>query len=66
MRTHTFRALAAAGAVAVGLAAGSPSRAASHREAPLMTLDPGADITDVYAFVSYDQRTSRGRRPTAR
>ena len=28
--------------------------AASHREAPLMTLDPGADITDVYAFVSYD------------
>src|SRR5205823_14164888 len=29
-------------------------RAASHREAPLMTLDPAADITDVYAFVSYD------------
>ena len=29
-------------------------QAASHREAPLMTLDPGADITDVYAFVSYD------------
>ena len=28
--------------------------AASHREAPLMTLDPAADITDVYAFVSYD------------
>ncbi len=31
-----------------------PSRAASHREAPLMTLDPAADISDVYAFVSYD------------
>jgi len=29
-------------------------KAASHREAPLMTLDPAADITDVYAFVSYD------------
>ena len=29
-------------------------RAASHREAPLMALDPAADITDVYAFVSYD------------
>jgi len=28
--------------------------AASHREAPLMALDPAADITDVYAFVSYD------------
>jgi hypothetical protein len=33
---------------------GNPARAASHREAPLMTLDPAADITDVYAFVSYD------------
>jgi hypothetical protein len=31
------------------------AHAASHREAPLMTLDPAADITDVYAFVSYDQ-----------
>ena len=30
------------------------SRAASHREAPLISLDPAADITDVYAFVSYD------------
>ena len=36
----------ALGATAVG--------AASHREAPLMTLDPAADLTDVYAFVSYD------------
>ncbi len=32
----------------------SPAHAASHREAPLMTLDPAADISDVYAFVSYD------------
>jgi hypothetical protein len=40
---------------ALGLAlAASPVPAASHREAPLMTLDPAADITDVYAFVSYD------------
>jgi hypothetical protein len=31
-----------------------PSLAASHREAPLMALDPAADITDVYAFVGYD------------
>ena len=28
--------------------------AASHREAPLIALDPAADTTDVYAFVSYD------------
>jgi hypothetical protein len=40
-------------AVTVTLAAGQ-ARAASHREAPQMTLDPGADISDVYAFVSYD------------
>ena len=32
----------------------SPIWAASHREAPLIALDPAADNTDVYAFVSYD------------
>ncbi len=30
------------------------AEAASHREAPLIALDPSADNTDVYAFVSYD------------
>src|SRR5689334_18985439 len=40
-------------ATAVGLAT-ARVEAASHREAPLMALDPAADITDVYAFVSYD------------
>ncbi len=30
------------------------ANAASHREAPLTALDPAADNTDVYAFVSYD------------
>jgi hypothetical protein len=33
---------------------GAPAEAASHREAPLIALDPSADNTDVYAFVSYD------------
>src|SRR5215475_6278176 len=47
------RPLVAAG-VGLALAAGA-ARAASHREAPLMTLDPAADITDVYAFVGYAQ-----------
>jgi len=40
---------------AVLLAAGiyfSPLRASSHREAPLISQDPLADNTDVYAFVS--------------
>jgi hypothetical protein len=31
-----------------------PAQAASHREAPLIAMDPAADNTDVYAFVSYD------------
>jgi hypothetical protein len=33
---------------------GQVALAASHREAPKIALDPAADITDVYAFVSYD------------
>ena len=31
-----------------------PTRASSHREAPLISSDPQADTTDVYAFVSPD------------
>src|SRR5262245_31713147 len=31
-----------------------PSRASSHREAPLISSDPQADTTDVFAFVSPD------------
>lgn len=46
------RGFAVAG-LALAFASGA-AHAASHREAPLMTLDPGADISDVYAFVSYD------------
>jgi hypothetical protein len=54
MQTSRWTASLVAVALASALAS-APGRAASHREAPLMTLDPGADITDVYAFVSYDQ-----------
>jgi len=39
---------------AIALALAGAAHAASHREAPLIALDPGADLTDVYAFVSYD------------
>src|SRR5215510_10775738 len=31
-----------------------PGRASSHREAPLISADPLADTTDVYAFMSPD------------
>jgi hypothetical protein len=53
-------------AAAFALLAGAGHvHAASHREAPLMALDPAADITDVYAFVSYDA-ANLGRAPAER
>ena len=45
---------------AIGLAAGmaltmtTRANASSHREAPAISEDPVADLTDVYAFVSPD------------
>ena len=33
----------------------TPGQASSHREAPLSAMDPTADNTDVYAFVSPDE-----------
>jgi Domain of unknown function (DUF4331) len=40
---------------AVMVATGVPvAQAASHREAPLIALDPTADLTDVYAFRSWE------------
>src|SRR5688500_17968157 len=40
-------------ALVVGLAP-SASQAASHREAPLISLDPTADISDFFMFRSYE------------
>lgn len=51
-------ALVATAALSVGLFAGLgpvPGGASSHREAPLITDDPKADNTDVWAFVSPDE-----------
>lgn len=39
-------------ALLAGAATIAPTRASSHREAPLISQDPLADNTDVYAFVS--------------
>ena len=50
--------------VAVGLASGlcmlvpPKELASSHREAPITALDRSADVTDWYAFVSYDNPNS--------
>ena len=45
-------AMACLGVAAIGAAALVPVRASSHREAPLISQDPLADNTDLYAFVS--------------
>lgn len=42
------------GLTSILLLAPPSSFAASHREAPITALDEKADITDVFAFVSYD------------
>jgi hypothetical protein len=41
-------------AVALSMLAPSGLFASSHREAPITALDRSADVTDWYAFVSYD------------
>src|SRR6476661_8149472 len=52
-------AVAAVGALSVGVLARGPAppsaRASSHAEAPLISQDPRADNTDLYAFVSPDR-----------
>jgi Domain of unknown function (DUF4331) len=53
MRLRSMTPAAVAGAAY--LAMGCSAFAASHREAPLIAMDPSADITDTYAFVSYDE-----------
>jgi len=40
------------GTAAIALAFGASTHASSHMDAPLMTFDPAANLTDVYAFVT--------------
>jgi Domain of unknown function (DUF4331) len=51
----TAVAVAVAGAVVVGGHGPQSAAASSHREAPLISQDPTADNTDLYAFVSPDK-----------
>jgi Domain of unknown function (DUF4331) len=64
-RTHIWRvaivlglATAAFLAVTTRGSAPAPATAASHREAPLISLDPEADITDFFMFRSYESGQS--------
>ena len=53
---HRRRGLIAVGLAGVAVAAGMTfADASSHREAPLITEDPVADNTDMYAFVAPDE-----------
>src|SRR5438067_675262 len=47
-------ALAAVAAIAVRPSSTVTGEASSHREAPLISGDPLADATDIYAFISHD------------
>ena len=66
MKTHTWQTLPARSitlAVVVSMLIGSLglvnyTNASSHREAPLISGDPKADATDLYAFVSPDSSTT--------
>jgi hypothetical protein len=51
---RTTRALAASLVLLMTVSGVPPSWGASHREAPLIALDPAADLTDVYAFRSWE------------
>ena len=56
IRKRLLAGLAASGLLALTLATiPNASLASSHREAPLISKDPGADNTDLYAFVSPDK-----------
>ncbi len=55
MRIHSAPALRWIGVATLLALAAVALHASSHREAPAITLDPTADNTDVYAFVSYEE-----------
>ena len=52
------RAAAAVLALLILVPAGPAAWAANHREAPITALDHKADITDFFAFASYDRPES--------
>jgi hypothetical protein len=54
MRTLHVLAAALAAAIVAGALAVTLGVGSSHREAPLTSLDPTADDTDVYAFTAPD------------
>ncbi|MCI0667904.1 MAG: DUF4331 domain-containing protein [Methylococcaceae bacterium] len=54
MQRKIFSSALAGLSLGLAFASANVSQAASHREAPLIAQDPAADITDVYAFRSWE------------
>src|SRR5215216_7279082 len=54
MRKLSLLIAALLAAVAAAVVAAAPGSGSSHREAPLTSIDPTADDTDVYAFTAPD------------
>ncbi len=54
MRKLSLLVAALLAAVAAGIVAATPGSGSSHREAPLTSIDPTTDDTDVYAFTAPD------------
>ena len=54
MRKLAILTVALLAALSAGVLAVATGSGSSHREAPLTSLDPTADNTDVYAFVAND------------
>ena len=58
MQLKTFcNTLISAAVTLTAFSSGTLTQAASHREAPLIAQDPAADITDTYAFRSWEDST---------
>ena len=50
--------------IVAGMIASTGAFASSHREAPITALDHKADITDMYAFVSYGPNQAPNTTPS--
>src|SRR4051812_4245351 len=57
--TTVFRTAAALSAFGAFILGGGQARASSHSDAPLIKLDPQANLTDVYAFIRQTPQQQR-------
>src|SRR5262245_46966070 len=58
-KIEKIKLLSQVAAIALAIAVPGQIRASSHMDAPLITLDPAANTTDVYAFVDVESDSSK-------